>query len=191
VRDLRAVAVAAALLVAGGALLILFSRDRDTVGVPGSGGRLKSSASKRAERRAYDGAPPVVPHQDFSASCVVCHTTTGIEVQGVGFSPPMPHALTPGLGATSNCRQCHAFKTVETVFVESGWSGLPQDLRRGERMYPGAPPVVPHGHFMREDCAACHTGPAAREEIRCKHPERIRCTQCHVQARTSTLSPFE
>jgi cytochrome c-type protein NapB len=34
---------------------------------------------------------------------------------------------------------------------------------------------------MRENCAACHAGPAAREEIRTSHPERTRCRQCHVE----------
>jgi hypothetical protein len=29
----------------------------------------KSSASVRAARRAYDGAPPTIPHQAFGASC--------------------------------------------------------------------------------------------------------------------------
>ncbi len=48
-----------------------------------------------------------------------------------------------------------------------------------------APPVIPHQLLMRENCAACHTGPAAREEIRCTHPERVRCAQCHVEATTT------
>jgi hypothetical protein len=39
---------------------------------------------------------------------------------------------------------------------------------------------------MRENCAACHTGPAAREEIRTTHPERIRCRQCHVPVGSRT-----
>jgi hypothetical protein len=33
---------------------------------------------------------------------------------------------------------------------------------------------------MREDCAACHESVAGRPEIRCTHPERVNCRQCHV-----------
>jgi cytochrome c-type protein NapB len=40
---------------------------------------------------------------------------------------------------------------------------------------------------MRENCAACHTGPAAREEIRTSHPERTRCRQCHVPVTTREI----
>ena len=52
---------------------------------------------------------------------------------------------------------------------------------------PLAPPVMPHSAFMRENCLACHSGPAAREEIRTPHPERPRCGQCHVQQVTRDL----
>ena len=34
---------------------------------------------------------------------------------------------------------------------------------------------------MRENCLACHTGPAVRQEIATTHPERSRCRQCHVE----------
>jgi predicted CXXCH cytochrome family protein len=37
---------------------------------------------------------------------------------------------------------------------------------------------------MRENCAACHVGPGAREEIITTHPERTRCRQCHVPVTT-------
>jgi cytochrome c-type protein NapB len=183
-------------LVAAAAGVALFAllRSRipsDTVPVPGKEGRTKSSAAVRALRRAYDGAPPVVPHPDFGASCVVCHTVTGIAVQNVGFAPPMPHGATPGLSMASACRQCHVFRQSDSEFVASTFVGLAQDLRRGDRMYPGAPPVLPHGLFMREDCAACHSGPAAREEIRCRHPERTSCVQCHVPVLDPRPSPFE
>jgi nitrate reductase (cytochrome), electron transfer subunit len=161
------------------------------VEVPGHGGRFKSSAAARASRRAYDGAPPVIPHKDFGASCIVCHTAQGIEVQGVGFAPPMPHGDTLGLSEASRCSQCHVFRSTEARFVETSFSGLAQDLRRGERMYPGAPPRLPHGLFMREACSACHSGPAAREALRCRHPERSRCVQCHVPVLDARSSPFE
>lgn len=47
-----------------------------------------------------------------------------------------------------------------------------------------APPTIPHKTFMRENCTACYSGAAAREEIRTPHPERSRCRQCHVPTLT-------
>ena len=143
-------------------------------------GPAKSPPSVRAERRAYDGAPPVIPHNPFGVACTSCHNATGIEVPEVGFAPPSPHELTTGMSAMSRCQQCHVFATTTEVFAKNDFGGLRQDLRRGSRLYPHAPPVIPHAGFMRENCAACHSGLAAREEIRCTHPERVRCQQCHV-----------
>jgi cytochrome c-type protein NapB len=128
----------------------------------------------------YDGAPPVIPHPPFGSACASCHNLEGVEVEGVGFAPPSPHAGTPGLSALSRCQQCHVFASDVPDFDETRFVGLRQDLGRGVRDYPGAPPTIPHGVFMREHCVACHAGPAAREEIRTSHPERARCRQCHV-----------
>ncbi|MEE8103920.1 MAG: hypothetical protein V3T86_00125 [Planctomycetota bacterium] len=43
---------------------------------------------------------------------------------------------------------------------------------------------MPHMIQMHEHCSACHDGRAAREEIRCSHPERDRCRQCHMVQNT-------
>jgi cytochrome c-type protein NapB len=145
----------------------------------------KSSAAVRAQRRAYDGAPPVIPHDPSGADCVSCHADRAIEVPGVGLSPPSPHQGTSGLGSTARCRQCHVHPVTRDTFRQSTFVGLAQDLRRGHRAHPLAPPVIPHPVFMRENCAACHTGPAAREEIRTSHPERTRCLQCHLSVRAT------
>jgi len=75
------------------------------------------------------------------------------------------------------------------VFKSNGFEGQPQDLRKGERLYDGAPPVMPHSAFMRENCLACHDGLDVREEIRTSHADRERCTQCHVEAVTHTVFP--
>jgi cytochrome c-type protein NapB len=141
---------------------------------------VKSPASVRALRRAFDGAPPVIAHKNLGMSCTQCHNATGLEVGGLGYAPASPHEQTAGLSSLSNCRQCHVFKQTEELFVQNEFVGLRQDLRKGERLNPLAPPVRPHAAFMRENCQACHTGPGAREEIRCPHPERTRCIQCHV-----------
>lgn len=166
------------------ALIVLLAacarEEAEKVPVPGREGAVKSAAAVRARRRAYDGAPPVIPHPNMGMGCMNCHTKTGMSVPQLGFAPAMPHAITAGLSAMSRCTQCHVFRETRELFRENTFAGLAQDLRHGERAHPLAPPVMPHSVFMRENCTACHTGPAAREEIRCDHPERPRCTQCHV-----------
>lgn len=125
-------------------------------------------------RRAYDGAPPVIPHPPMGAPCLSCHGERPIEVEGLGFAPPSPHA---GRAGMDRCRQCHVFRNTEALWVPSDFVGFRRELRKASE---GTPPAVPHPLFLRENCAACHTGPAARREIRCSHPERTRCVQCHV-----------
>ena len=174
----------------GAALLLLGAAcagpPEGKVPVPGREPALKTAATLRAERRAYDGAPPVIPHQNFAIACTSCHNLEGMAVADVGFAPPSPHEHTMGMSAISRCNQCHVFAQTEAVLVANDFRPLRQDLRRGRRLNPVAPPTIPHKTFMRENCAACHTGPAAREEIRTSHPERIRCLQCHVPVVTQT-----
>ncbi|MCR9246134.1 MAG: hypothetical protein NXI31_13975 [bacterium] len=155
-----------------------------TVDVPGAPGMSKSSAAVRADRRTYDGAPPIIPHQDFGADCLSCHER-GMAVPDVGYAPPVPHEGVQKPGAMSRCRMCHVHTSDAGEFKANSFVGLAQDLRKGDRAHENAPPVIPHQILLRENCAACHTGPAAREEIRCSHPERDRCRQCHVEQRAS------
>ncbi len=157
------------------------------VDVPGRPGATKSSATVRAQRRLFDGAPPTVPHPPLGGSCTQCHNARGMDVPGLGFAPPSPHEDTPGMSALSRCNQCHVHVLDTAEFVANGFAGVRQDLRKGERLYDGAPPVMPHSRSMRENCAACHDGPAAREEVRCTHPERTRCDQCHVPSVDDSL----
>ncbi len=171
------VVIAATLPGCGGA-------EGDAVAVPGHPDAVKSSASVRAQRRAFDGAPPVIPHAPFGSKCTVCHSKIGAEVPGVGFAPALPHGDGLGTGHWARCRQCHVHATNDKKFVETSYLPLPQNLRHGRRAYQGAPPVIPHQILLRERCEACHTGPGAREEIRCSHPERENCRQCHLEART-------
>ncbi len=163
-------------------LMLLFSAScgGPTVPVPGSEEAYKTAAAERAKRRAFDGAPPVIAHEPLGADCSACHTMQGIHIDGLGFAPPSPHRETAGMSAISRCRQCHIFQESATEFAESTFVGFQQDLRQGRRLFDGAPPVIPHQSLMRENCTACHSGPAAREEVRTSHPERVRCQQCHV-----------
>jgi cytochrome c-type protein NapB len=138
------------------------------------------STGERALTRAYDGAPPPIPHETTFGACTTCHDDDGAEIAGVGVAPASPHGAAAAAGSMRRCRQCHAPVETGAILVRSRFVGLPQGPWHGSRATPGAPPAIPHALQLREDCLACHSGPAARAEIRTSHPERIRCRQCHV-----------
>jgi len=149
------------------------------------------AAEVRMARRAFDGAPPVIPHPPLSGTCSFCHTPDGGRVvPDVGIAPANPHTQTPGMSADSRCRQCHVFKASDGEFKSSEFDGFFTSLDAERRAHPEAPPVIPHGEFMREDCRACHTGNAARPEITCRHADRDRCRQCHVHQQPAA-EPFQ
>ena len=138
------------------------------------------STAERASARAYDGAPPTIPHDAAIGTCVACHDNDGTVIDGVGIAPASPHGDAAASGSMQRCRQCHVPTQVRALLVASRFTGLPQGPWKGRRATPGAPPTIPHTLQLREQCAACHDGPAARVEIRTPHPERTRCRQCHV-----------
>ena len=143
----------------------------------------------RATRRAFDGAPPVMPHsRSFvrTKTCLDCHAD-GIRIGG-RFGPPLSH---PHL---VQCRQCH----VESTNLEVPPRGTPvANLFEGTtapqgavRPWPGAPPVIPHTTLMRTDCLSCH-GPGAYGGLRTDHARRSNCVQCHATAASlDQTSPF-
>lgn len=154
---------------------------------------LLASSTERARRRAFEGAPPVIPHDPFNMSCTACHTPTGQSMPPAGIAPANPHTLTPGLSDASRCRQCHVFQRVTDEYRSSKFVGLPAGVAKGDRATPGTPPTMPHRHFMHENCAACHSGPAARPEFVCNHPDRVNCRQCHVasEAQRTAFAPHK
>lgn len=132
----------------------------------------------RAERRAYDGAPPVVPHpidQMSSTSCMACHSDQGLYI-GELYAPPMSHEF------LSNCIQCHVEQQSpdlgRVATVANLFEGQPSP-GPGSRAWPGAPPTVPHHTFMRDNCMSCH-GPSGPDPIRTTHPWQTNCLQCHA-----------
>lgn len=140
----------------------------------------KAASSKiRASRRAYNGAPPIIPHaiQNTSdAACYACHSN-GVQMAGLKASV-MSH------GFLANCTQCHAapppqpFQDVDAE-VATSFVGLPAPTA-GQRAYPGAPPTIPHSRWMRDKCTACHGGPNGWAGMESTHPWRTNCTQCHA-----------
>lgn len=135
----------------------------------------------RLRTRAFDGAPPVIPHaieQQSAVSCLACHGE-GLQLgDRIATRVSHPHF--------ASCTQCH----VETT------GGLPSEaegavptnefagrLRSGPglRAMPGAPPTIPHTIQLRDDCLSCH-GLVARPGLRTTHPWLQNCVQCHVAA---------
>lgn len=139
------------------------------------------------QHRAYPGAPPFIPHpveNDMNTTfgaCNSCHEKGGYVPKLQAFAPQTPHA------DFSNCRQCHVPQSTESLFVETTWQTMTPPLL-GRAALPGGPPPIPHTLHMRENCSACHAGPAAPVEIRTSHPERVSCRQCHME--TATDTPF-
>lgn len=139
--------------------------------------------SYRAARRAFDGAPPVVPHpiaQDSSASCLACHGP-GLVVKD-RIASKISHA------PFSSCTQCHV-PSVGTELPMSDPALLPAIAAnqfasvtpplKGGRAWPLAPPTIPHSTLMRSDCLSCH-GPHGLFGLRTPHPDRLSCVQCHA-----------
>lgn len=131
-------------------------------------------ANDRAIRRVSAYAPPTIPHDIYDSPCLDCHS-------GMDGVPAIPHKAFP------NCRQCHVPRTTDSVFRENTLAAA-LEPRSARRAYTGAPPVMPHRRFMRENCLACH-GPQARPDIKkTPHPERAHCVQCHVEQALDAVS---
>lgn len=130
-------------------------------------------------RRAYPGAPPIIPHpvakrrRGEPLRCLSCHKDGGYVPAYKAYTPVVPHP------EQSNCTQCHVAQATRTPFRGTRWVRR-KPVRLGQSALPGGPPVIPHALQGRTNCLACHAGPAAPKEIRTPHPQRVYCTQCHV-----------
>jgi cytochrome c-type protein NapB len=158
---------------------------RDTPGTPATGRSLQTFY----ERRAYPGAPPIIPHaladptSYGGATCLACHADGGWVPKFNAYAPVTPHA------DLLNCVQCHVPAPAAGTFRGSTFqSARPPAIRQA--WLPGSPPPIPHLLQMRDNCLACHGGPAAVREVRTTHPERVNCRQCHVEGAVLS-SPFD
>ncbi len=136
----------------------------------------QSSLEQRETLRAFNGAPPMVPHaidQMTSRGCLACHGE-GIKTKSLRAAK-MPHPY------YANCTQCHVEHTSShlpsVVFRANEFTGLaaPQS---GDRAFANAPPVMPHATMLRNDCLSCH-GRTASAGMATTHPWRQNCLQCH------------
>lgn len=135
---------------------------------------------RRAQRRAYDGAPPTVPHQIEqmdAPGCLGCHGD-GLVIAGK-IAPKMSHER------HDNCAQCHVvdadprpFAVTPPPLTSNHFVGVPSPSS-GARAWQGAPPVIPHSTSMRTECTSCH-GQLGAPGMRTTHPWRQNCLQCHA-----------
>lgn len=136
-------------------------------------------------RRAYPGAPPMIPHdvEDERTiggnDCLSCHRDGGFAPSIGEYAPVTPHP------DYLNCRQCHVPQNTPRVFRGNSFrSETPPEIDRS--WLEGSPPQIPHSLQLRENCLSCHAGPGAVVEIRSDHPERVNCRQCHALANADT-----
>lgn len=130
----------------------------------------------RSAQRAYDGAPPAVPHavrELARQACLDCHKE-GLDLGAQGMAPRAPH---PERG---ECLQCHVEQDRKTaLFAANAFVGL-RHRAVGTRAYAGAPPTLPHPRNGREACLGCH-GERGGSPIHTPHADRVNCLQCHVE----------
>ena len=135
-------------------------------------------------RRAFHYAPPMIPHEILDEqsyggdSCLRCHADGDFSPIFGGYAPTVPHP------EMINCRQCHLPAATPDLYVPSDWqTAAAPALNRNALI--SSPHPIPHDLQMRENCLACHGGPAVPDEIRVPHPERVNCQQCHVLIESS------
>ena len=159
-----------------------FSKLNSDIGDLPSDVDVDAQRASRQARRAYEGAPPVVPHpvvQTDSTSCLLCHQ----EATRIGdrIAPAVSHR------AYTSCTQCHVSDSGLPIEWNTGRFAMDSNSEfkgehttsAGTRAYEGAPPTIPHRTLMRENCMSCH-GEGGTSAIRTSHPDRQSCTQCHA-----------
>jgi cytochrome c-type protein NapB len=132
----------------------------------------------RSRLRAFDGAPPTVPHAMRGQStfeCLACHEK-GAVIAGKR-APAMSHER------HDSCTQCHVSAggppaPAPSPLASSSFVGR-ASVHEGARAWAGAPPMIPHSTAMRESCGSCH-GVSGALGMRTTHPWRASCTQCHA-----------
>ncbi|MGB3649224.1 MAG: hypothetical protein WA992_11925, partial [Desulfobulbales bacterium] len=98
----------------------------------------------------------------------------GYDVELDAYAPVTPHP------EKELCYQCHVPKFTDELFVETDWLSIPPP-KLGNSQMGGSPTPIPHSLQLRDDCIACHAGPAAVVEIRVDHAMRGNCRQCHME----------
>lgn len=138
------------------------------------------SMTQRGSLRAYEGAPPVIPH---SIAYLNVQTCRACHAQGLQAGDKVARMVSHTY--LTNCTQCHVsaseFALGDGESPMNGFQGLRSGGHGGTRASAGAPPVIPHTTFMRTNCTSCH-GEHGYDGWRPDHLSRTNCVQCHVAA---------
>lgn len=147
----------------------------------------KASLALRASRRAFSGAPPVIPHaledEQGVDDCLECHGQ-GEKIED-RVAPDVPHST-----AYTSCTQCHVPSArregwPEPLQLANSFVGYHPPVA-GDRPWKGAPPAIPHRLDNRTNCSSCH-GTNGLPGLRTSHPERRSCRQCHAATHSEVL----
>ncbi len=146
------------------------------------------SMEERAALRAYEGAPPVIPHAVGELkyqTCRACHA------QGLRAGDRV--ARMASHTHLTNCTQCHVEAAGMFLGDDAGpgnsFEGIRASGYGSTRAWAGAPPVIPHTTFMRTNCVSCH-GEHGYDGWKPDHLDRTSCVQCHAPAASlDQLSP--
>jgi cytochrome c-type protein NapB len=143
-----------------------------------------TAIERRKSLRAYDGAPPVIPHAIDTLKASACNSCHG-EDSNLVIGGKRPAEIShPWI---TNCTSCHVpadglrqlTAPAETRLVIGNSFLGKSSAGHGPRAYGTAPPTMPHAVWMRQNCMTCH-GPGREQAIRTSHPERQNCLQCHA-----------
>jgi len=152
---------------------------------------------KRAKIRAYEGAPPVIPHTIVKGEtkyCLSCHEKGIVfekdaELMGVksAVAKITPHPT------WVNCFQCHVPQQDVKVFHKNTFktfrlAHVANPEKTGEEP---APPMMPHQMENRESCTVCHFSKTADPSITPKHGMREGCEFCHQPPESLNIYPGE
>lgn len=148
----------------------------------------KKDPSKYYKSRAYQGAPPTIPHEIDGSNiggktCLQCHENGGYVDKFKANAPIVPH---PDF---TNCVQCHVPVKTNGEFKDSNWEKVRNINIKfsSNQILLTSPPVIPHTVHKNDDCLSCHSGLGIKK-IRVTHPERTNCKQCHVPRNTENES---
>ncbi|MDH4200056.1 MAG: nitrate reductase cytochrome c-type subunit [Spirochaetia bacterium] len=142
--------------------------------------------NQRAKSRAYEGAPPVIPHfitKSGTRYCLSCHgkgivfeREARVMNQKNALSKITPHPT------WVNCLQCHVIQNDVRLFHKNKFKTFrlahPEKIAKtGEEV---APPLRPHQEENRENCVVCHLSKTADSSIIPKHGMMEGCEACHM-----------
>ena len=192
-----------------GAEAQVFRTTAATVAIEPAAARERSAHPRRLTviryNRAFEGAPPRIPHgvssEEFRTDrCRTCHQRGGYSRRFAAYVPLTPHAergmcvqchvgvdavigaSNPAADPNTRCAICHPASggspssDAKVTWPTTVWPALPTLAADRD------PPMIPHDLPFRENCLTCHAGPAAAAEIRTMHPERLDCRGCHLAA---------